>query len=175
MGTGYAQSSFLNCFSLHLGHGDPFLICQRQLPIAFLMSTYHHYPCHCYKHTNPHFYNCSWSSAVIPLWPGASRWVAATQVARGSAASKFAGSHYHFSPRLCLITRTFLKLFFPNCLDSCSNFSISLIPSSFLLHPFGKRHDHVGQVVLVFQGQSWHNQLEEGTMIWQIKGTEDYN
>lgn len=127
------------------------------------------------KHTNPHFYNCSRSSAVIPLWPGASRWVAATQVARGSAAPTFAGSHYGFWPRLCLITRTFLKLIFPNCRDSCSNLSISLIPSSFLLHPFGKRRDHVGQVVAVFQGQSWHNQLKEGTMIWQIKGTADYN
>lgn len=35
MGTGYAQSSFLNCFPLHLGHVDPFHNCQHQLPMAF--------------------------------------------------------------------------------------------------------------------------------------------
>lgn len=81
--------------------------------------------------------------------------------------------HGHFSARLRLNTRTFLKQIFPNCLDSWSNLSISLIPLSFLLHPFGKRRDHVGQVVSVFQGQSWHKQLEEATMIWQIKVTED--
>lgn len=133
MGTGSAQSSFLDCFPLHLGHGDPFLICQRQLPMAFPTSTYHHYPCHCSEHTNPHFYNCSGLSAVIPPWPGPSRWGSATQVARGSTASKFAGSHCHFfatplSYYLHISQTNFPKLY--RFLKQFKHFSHSLVLSS---------------------------------------------
>lgn len=35
MGSGSAQSSSLNCIPSHLGHLDPFHICQRQLSMAY--------------------------------------------------------------------------------------------------------------------------------------------
>lgn len=73
MGTGPAQSSLLNCFPSHLGHVDPFHICQRQLPMAF--------PCVSITATTPvAATNTRTHTSIIaldpppfvPAWPGPS-------------------------------------------------------------------------------------------------------
>lgn len=121
-GTGPAKSSFLNCFPLHLGRVDPFHICQRQLPLAF--------PCIYITATTPVAATNTRSHTLIialdspPLAQcGLGPAESVCHTSRKWKCNKFksAGSHCHFSPRHCLITRTFLKQIFPNCLDSCSN------------------------------------------------------
>lgn len=134
MGTGSAQPSFLSCFPLHLGRADPFHICQRQLPMAFR--------CIYITATTPVAATSTRTHTLIialdspPLsqrGPGPAESDCHTR--REWKCSKFesAGSHCHFSPRLRLITHTFLKQIFPKLsrfLQQLKHFPHSLFLSS---------------------------------------------
>ena len=155
MGSGSAQSSLLNCFSLHLGHVVPFHNCQHQLPMAF--------PCIYITTTISATNTCAPTLlkllSILHRCPSVA-WAQQKSICHTSRKWKLQQIRVLWNT-LPLFTSPLS--YYPHV--SQANFSKTVqilaaikaflsFPPCFLLHPSGKRHDHVGQVVSVFLGQS---------------------